>query len=526
VTGPASEELRPSDALREAVHRFRPASLDGVRERIFTLAFKGLVYPQIWEDPEVDLKALAPKPGASLVAIASGGCNVLSYLTADPAAILAVDLNRAHVALTELKLAAIRQLPSHDLFFRFFGKADARANIAAYRRFLRHSVGRETRRYWDGRGLTGRRRITLFKRKIYRHGLLGRFIGASHLVPRLHGVNPRTMLKAESPAEQERIFETVLAPLFEKPLVRWLTSKKTSLYGLGIPPAQYEALALAGDGDMASVLCARLRRLACDFPLAENYFAWQAFGRGYPMAGDGPLPPYLRRVNYEAIRARRSRGGGAERAHGRAETPAARELQRLSPARRAGLDDRHAAPGSLGRDHPHRAARSARRFPHSGGANAAAGPRRCRHPRTLDLRGRAEPGAHRGGSLFDLWRTAYLPLRCVRSYQPGRSARRAESGDGIPLPGRRRTHRRNAGDQKELMDRVSTGTNATSDDGKYFLPAVPMRSWSPPAPRPRDRLRDRINLIAAARLPHSIVVSASISASAMLATRAPISALA
>jgi len=307
VTGPTSEGLRPSDALREAVHRFRPASLDGVRERIFTLAFKGLVYPQIWEDPEVDLKALALKPGASLVAIASGGCNVLSYLTADPAAILAVDLNRAHVALTELKLAAIQQLPSYDLFFRFFGRADAQANIAAYRRFLRHSIGRETRRYWDGRGLTGRRRITLFKRKIYRHGLLGRFIGASHLVARLHGANPRTMLKAESPAEQQRIFETVLAPLFEKPLVRWLTSKKTSLYGLGIPPAQYEALALAGDGDMASVLCARLRRLACEFPLTENYFAWQAFGRGYPISDDGPLPPYLRPANYDAIRARADR---------------------------------------------------------------------------------------------------------------------------------------------------------------------------------------------------------------------------
>ena len=59
VTGQASEGLRPSDALREAVHRFKAASLDGVRERIFTFAFKGLVYPQIWEDPEVDLKALA-----------------------------------------------------------------------------------------------------------------------------------------------------------------------------------------------------------------------------------------------------------------------------------------------------------------------------------------------------------------------------------------------------------------------------------------------------------------------------------
>ena len=43
VTSEASEDIRPSDALREAVHRFKPSSFDGIRERIFTLAFKGLV---------------------------------------------------------------------------------------------------------------------------------------------------------------------------------------------------------------------------------------------------------------------------------------------------------------------------------------------------------------------------------------------------------------------------------------------------------------------------------------------------
>ncbi len=37
---------------------------------MFTLALRGLVYPQIWEDPEVDLKALELKPGARMVAIA------------------------------------------------------------------------------------------------------------------------------------------------------------------------------------------------------------------------------------------------------------------------------------------------------------------------------------------------------------------------------------------------------------------------------------------------------------------------
>ena len=53
---------------------------------------------------------------------------------------------------------------------------------------------------------------------------------------------------------------------------------------------------------MAEVLRQRLERLACGFPLAENYFAWQAFGRRYPLSESGPLPPYLDRANFETVR--------------------------------------------------------------------------------------------------------------------------------------------------------------------------------------------------------------------------------
>jgi S-adenosylmethionine-diacylglycerol 3-amino-3-carboxypropyl transferase len=41
--------------------------------------------------------------------------------------------------------------------------------------------------------------------------------------------------------------------------------------------------------------------------LNENYFAWQAFGRSYRSAARGPLPLYLRRENFQAIRARAER---------------------------------------------------------------------------------------------------------------------------------------------------------------------------------------------------------------------------
>ena len=92
--------------LKKAVRRNRALSREGLLERLFERLFRGLVYTQIWEDPEIDLEALALAPDCHVVAIASGGCNVLSYLTGDPNRITAVDLSRAHVALNRLKLVA------------------------------------------------------------------------------------------------------------------------------------------------------------------------------------------------------------------------------------------------------------------------------------------------------------------------------------------------------------------------------------------------------------------------------------
>ena len=312
-----------------------------------------------------------------MVAIASGGCNVLSYLTADPASILAVDLNRAHVALTKLKLAAVRQLPSYNSFFRFFGEADSRANISAYRRFIRFAIDPETRRYWEGRELLGRRRVTLFKRDIYRHGLLGGFIGAAHLVARLHGANPRKMMRGKTLAEQQRFFDTVLAPLFDKPLVRWLTSKKTSLYGLGIPPAQYEALALARAATWRRFCAGGSSGSPAASRSSENYFAWQAFGRGYPRDAAGPLPPYLRRENYEDIRGRAGRvRGRPQLGHrgARTRSPASLDAYVLLDAQDWMTDVQ--LERALACDHPYREAGRPRRLPHRRRADAPPRPDR------------------------------------------------------------------------------------------------------------------------------------------------------
>jgi S-adenosylmethionine-diacylglycerol 3-amino-3-carboxypropyl transferase len=293
--------------LGAAVHQHRPVSRRGLQERLFTLAFRSLVYPQIWEDPVVDMEALRLGPGDRVLAIASGGCNVLSYLTADPAEIIAVDLNGAHIALNKLKICAFRELPDHAALFQFLGRADARENLALYENFLRPRLDDATRAYWDSRSLDGRRRIEAFARNFYRHGLLGRFIGAGHVVAKLYGKRLDAVLYARNLDQQRRAFEREIAPLFEKRLVRWLARRPAALYGLGIPPAQYRALAADGPDGIAAVLKKRVERLACDFPIRDNYFAWQAFGRRYDLASDPSLPPYLQAANFEALRARAKR---------------------------------------------------------------------------------------------------------------------------------------------------------------------------------------------------------------------------
>ncbi len=297
-----STSRRTSVHLAMALHRSPALSSSGLQERIFSYLFRSLVYPQIWEDPVVDMDALHIRRSDHIVAIASGGCNVMSYLCAQPARVTAIDLNNAHVALVRLKRTAAASLADYRQFHTFFAQADRRANVKIYDRLLAHRLDADTRAYWEARTITGRRRISRFARGFYRYGLLGAFIGAAHMIARLHGVNPKDLLKSDSVAEQQQFFENRLAPLVRKPLIRWLSSHPAALYGLGIPPKQYQALSGDKGGDIAAVLLERLERLACGFDLRDNYFAWQAFGRSYASDQWAPLPPYLEKENFSRLR--------------------------------------------------------------------------------------------------------------------------------------------------------------------------------------------------------------------------------
>ncbi|MEM1129844.1 MAG: DUF3419 family protein [Pseudomonadota bacterium] len=309
--------MTDTDTVRQqlggAVHQKGLLSRTGLQERLFSRLFTGLVYAQIWEDPVADAAGLGLGPEDDLVCIASGGCNLMSYLTWAPASVSAVDLSPAHVALVRLKLAAARSLPDDKAFYEFFGHANRKGNAALYDRYIAPALDPEARKYWETRQAIGGRRINMFTRGFYHYGALGRFISGMHLVSRMAGVKYDDFLHSKTLEDQRAFYEEKVAPLFDHRIIRTLARRRASLFGLGIPPAQFEKLANDAGGDIVAVLKERTRRLMCDFPVSENYFAWAAFNRGYRADGDGPVPRYLEAAHFKTLQVTAARGSVVNR---------------------------------------------------------------------------------------------------------------------------------------------------------------------------------------------------------------------
>jgi S-adenosylmethionine-diacylglycerol 3-amino-3-carboxypropyl transferase len=286
--------------IADAVRNSRTDDQSTVWDRLFAFWFRRLVYTQIWEDPEADLAALQLPVGSTIVTISSGGCNALSYLTAQPAQVFAVDLNEAHLSLLKLKLAGLRAFSKYADFWQFFGEAASPANSELYRDHLWLWLDADARAYWDKRNMVGRPRHAYFTDGFYRHGMLGRFIGLAHKLAKLTGIDLKALLTGKVDSAERLQALDRLHWLFHSPLAKLITGTPALLFSLGIPPQQRELL--GGGAPLNEVLYERLLRLINGHPNETNYFAWQALDRRYPGPGDICLPPYLQARQFARMR--------------------------------------------------------------------------------------------------------------------------------------------------------------------------------------------------------------------------------
>ena len=296
-----SETILSSKALIDSAV-FNTHTSGRFADKLFTHWFSRLVYAQIWEDPQSDLDALQLRPGANILSISSGGCNALAYLSADPAAVHAVDLNAAHLAMLNMKQQAIKHLPDYQAVLAYLGGANHPDNLKRYKRHIRQHLSEDAGIFWESRALSGKARYHYFAEEAYQHGLLGKFIGFAHFLARSLGGDLGKIMEARTLEQQSQLFEQYVAPVFDTALFKWIARQPIALYSMGIPPAQFETLQRDAKDGLHLLFKERLRRLACDFPLAENCFAQQAFGRRYDTKQQSALPMYLQQTHFDKLR--------------------------------------------------------------------------------------------------------------------------------------------------------------------------------------------------------------------------------
>jgi S-adenosylmethionine-diacylglycerol 3-amino-3-carboxypropyl transferase len=247
-----------------------------------------VVYAQNWEDPELELAALAIASDDEVVAICGGGCTALSLLAREPRRLHVVDRNPAQLHLLQLKLAAVQHLASPDAV-AFLGGAASDHRHELFEK-LAPALPSETARFWRlrrraiGRGVISQGRIERY------FALLRCLLRAVHPPARTEWLFAQPTLDAQARfyAEQwntrgwrrafllghKRILDRVLDPSFYRHVVA---------------------------RDLPAELHGRAERCLTELPIARNYFlSWILRGR-YPESTAGH-PPYLQPAATDALR--------------------------------------------------------------------------------------------------------------------------------------------------------------------------------------------------------------------------------
>jgi S-adenosylmethionine-diacylglycerol 3-amino-3-carboxypropyl transferase len=274
------------------------SSKQGILQKLFAIWFDAFVYNQIWEDPRVDREALKLDQNSRVLTISSGGCNALNYLLENPESVTAVDLNRHHIFLLNLKIAAARNFPEHEQFFQFFGVGKSVKARELYTKFLAPNLDDQAKTIWD-------KRIKIFEKGgLYDHSRNGCFLRVFQWFAKLIGCRPEAVLTAQSLDEQASLYAKNIEPFFDNFLIKFAGKLPVTLFGLGIPPQQFDELTreLETGKTIIDVYRERVRRLACDYPINENYFAWQAFARKYDTENRIAIPEYLKAENFERLK--------------------------------------------------------------------------------------------------------------------------------------------------------------------------------------------------------------------------------
>jgi S-adenosylmethionine-diacylglycerol 3-amino-3-carboxypropyl transferase len=250
--------------------------------------FDRIRYAQCWEDADRLLEALAIRPGAVCLSIASAGDNTLALLACNPARVIALDLSPAQLACLALRVAAVRRLRHRELL-ELMGSLPSRRREALFDDCLALLSTGEVR-FWEAR-----------RKAVARHGIggVGKFEGYFRLfrrwfLPLVHGVHTRGALLADrTPEGRRRFYDRRWNTVRWRGMLRLFFSRPV-MGRLGRDPAFFAY----ARGRLADHLAGRVRHaLVVLNPNRNPYLQWIVAGRHLTA-----LPFALRPGNLDRIR--------------------------------------------------------------------------------------------------------------------------------------------------------------------------------------------------------------------------------
>lgn len=254
-----------------------------------------LVFTHNWEDPESDHAALQIKRNDAVVAITSGGCNVLGFLLFDPQLIYSIDINPAQSYLLELKIAAIKALDFEE-FISFAGLKNCEHRLNLYTR-IRPFLSKEAIEFWDQQGKILSAGF-IMKGKYERFiKLAGKFLHLLQGKKRVLG-----LFKEKIKKEQEEYFDNVWNTRRFHYLFKLLFNKRMlAKRGLVADYFHFDD----GSKSFAESFYKRSRKAFRDIPVKGNYFVSLYLLGKYN--DEREVPDYLKKENFGLIKSRLDR---------------------------------------------------------------------------------------------------------------------------------------------------------------------------------------------------------------------------
>lgn len=263
-----------------------------LRDVAFQRTFsKMFVYNVLYEDSEQDDRFLQLKNDSTVLSISGAGCGIAGMMAHHPRTVDAVDVNKHHLAITGLKVAASQNTRDHEELYDLFGRGSTDHPKHLVSRLAQNLPG-WMESYWSTRW-------TRFRKSFYQTGLTAQMMRFLRRHSELNAQWLRKLAGIDDLEARYRLVEDTFRPVFERPWVKWAMESPLQLLALGVNFEQRDRMldteSLPSCTDFFMMY---LKRLA-ETDLETNWFIWLGITGQFNHDMESAVPPYLRKSHHE-----------------------------------------------------------------------------------------------------------------------------------------------------------------------------------------------------------------------------------